>query len=158
MFFQKTAILVLEGQRFVVFLLVADVLRYSLHVRMTDGEHALTLLPLEWRCVLALRFDPYRRAPLQLADDLRGVVGSRKIEQRVYMIGGPADDPGGRIKRFEYGGEVRVHLFSKGDKWDPVFRREHQVDMNLGKGLRHGVNSYRHRLQRMGGWAFGYPG
>ena len=117
----------------------ADVFAHRLDVHRADAELAVTRLPREIGIRRVLVLDPTRGRTLCLLDNLGGrmVFGLRK--QDVGVISDGIDFDERRIVVLENTGDKGVELATFLIAKEPAaaLRAEHEMDNDIGKGLRH---------------------
>ena len=113
-----------------MFFLIFDVAFHRIHLRRTDGECAVTLLPREQRLVQFF-VNPQRRRTFDLLHHVRQTMRSAQAHQQVYVIFYAADGDGYAAEFVDDAAQVSmqppapvfVHVR------DAVFRTEYQMIM-----------------------------
>lgn len=123
-----------------MFFLIVDVFRQRIHMRRTHRERAITLLPMEVGQTGILRLDPFRRITFQFTNERGDIERLRQSTQNMNMVFHPANAERRRLLVLADADQIGMHTFTKSrvaQKRRAVFRREHQVHINLNEGLRH---------------------
>src|SRR5262245_2236358 len=120
--------------------LTLDVSREGLDVRRTDGKSAVSILPMEiaerWITIVQHARRRFLHIPHQIGDRRLPAETAKDVN----MILDAANDEAGAIHVVERGREVSMHIllqFLAFQPREPILGREDDVQIDLGKRLRH---------------------
>ena len=143
MFVQQGAKLVLKRHLPMMFLLARDVLFHLLKVLLAHREIRVSPLPFKICVVTALRLEPAVGHPFQFLHPFRLGDGAPKTAEQMNVVFNPADDERWTFERLGNATHVGVqgiaHRFVAKER-AAFLRREDEVDVNGGEGLRHGAS------------------
>ena len=136
---QEIAVFLLEGPGPMMFFLVVDVFHQILQLAPTDGEGAISCLPLKRRVWIALGLDPGGRGLFDFFEEFGLGEGAGQSGGDVDVVGGPADAVGLAFTIATDGGQVGVHAWPDGgvEQGTAVFGAKDDVEDDLAEGLRH---------------------
>ena len=139
--FKKRPVFLLKGFCPVVFALVGDVGADGSHVGFRNGKCSVSRLPRKSGEFLALGFDPLGRGFFDLLDDLADGNGSGQVEEQVGVVLHRIDKDRRTAEVLQDCGHVGVQGAADVvcDDAFAVFGAEHEVNVEAGEGLGHGL-------------------